>query len=92
MDMTYFVILEIAVGVATIALALYRKFLSVHDESYVHLGPGEEVLISRQVRTARKIQRVDRWGEGMTVVTAAGGILLAVLYLARAWETALHPW
>ena len=39
MDMTYFVILEIAVGVATIALALYRKFLSVHDESFVHLAP-----------------------------------------------------
>ena len=90
MEMTYFVILEIAVGVATIALALYRKFLSVHDESYVHLGPGEEVLIPRQVRMARKLHRLDQWGEAMTVLTAAGGILLAVLYLVRAWETTLQ--
>lgn len=92
MAMTYFVTLEIAVGLGTIALALYRKFLSVHDENYVHLGPSEEVLIPRQARMARKLHRLDRWGEGMTVLTAAGGILLAVLYLARAWETTLHPW
>jgi hypothetical protein len=85
-------VIEIAVGFATIAFALYRKFLSMHEENFIHLGPGEETYISKQAALARKLHRVDRWGETMTVLTAAGGILLVVLYVYRAWELSLRPW
>ena len=92
MTMTSLLVLEIAVGFATIALALYRKFLSMHEENIIHLGPGEEAYISKQVSLTRKLHRVDRWGETMTVLTAAGGILLAVLYVYQAWQASLRPW
>ena len=92
MTMTSIIVIEIAVGFATIALALYRKFLSMHDENFIHLGPGEEIYISKQADLTRKLHRVDRWGETMTVLTAAGGILLAVLYVYQTWQSSLHPW
>ena len=92
MTITSLLAIEIAVGFATIALALYRKVLSMHEENFIHLGPGEEIYISKQANLARRLRQVDRWGETMTVLTAAGGILLAVLYVYRAWESSLHPW
>jgi len=92
MTMTSIIVIEIAVGFATIALALYRKFLSMREENFIHLGPGEEIYISKQADLTRKLHRVDRWGETMTVLTAAGGILLAVLYVYQTWQSSLHPW
>ena len=92
MTMTSLLVIEIALGFATIVLALYRKFLSMHEENSIHLGPGEETYISKQAVMARKLHRVDRWGETMTVLTAAGGIFIAVLYVYQAWESNLRPW
>jgi hypothetical protein len=88
--MTYLVTIEIAAGLAT--MALYRKFISLHEDIIIHLGPGEERHIPEQATLARRLRRIDRWGEVMTVATAAGGILLAVLYLTEAWEKSLLPW
>jgi hypothetical protein len=92
MTLTPFVLLEIAVGLATIALALYRKFLATREETLIHLGPGEEREIPRQADMARRLHYIDRWGETLTVLTAAGGILLAAAYLARAWASSLRPY
>ena len=92
MTMTSLLVIEIAVGFATIALALYRKLLSMREENFIHLGPGEEAYISKQAHLARKLHRVDTWGEMMTVLAAAGGILLAVLYVYQAWQSSLRPW
>ena len=92
MTLTPFVLLEIAVGLATIALALYRKFLATREETLIHLGPGEEREIPKQADLARRLHHIDRWGETLTVMTAAGGILLAAAYLARTWALSLRPY
>jgi len=91
MTLIPFVALEIAAGLATIALALYRKFLATREETLIHLGPGEDREIPKQADIARRLHHIDRWGETLTVLTAAGGILLAAAYLARAWELSLRP-
>ena len=91
MTLTPFVALEIVAGLATIALAIYRKFLAMREETLIHLGPGEEKGIPKQADMARRIRHVDRWGETLTVLTAAGGILLAAAYLAQAWAMSLRP-
>ncbi|HEY7335639.1 MAG TPA: hypothetical protein VH639_12205 [Bryobacteraceae bacterium] len=90
--MTYFLSIEIAMGLATIALALYRKLISMGEENIIHLGPGQEMHVLEQANLARRLHRVDRCGEAMTVATAAGGILLAIFYLIRAWETSALAW
>jgi hypothetical protein len=81
--MTAFVIFWAILGVATLALALYRKFVSMREDDYVHLSAGEERLIPQQVATFKKIGAIDRWGIIMTIVTVAFGLALAALYLYR---------
>jgi hypothetical protein len=76
-----FVIFWTILGVATLALALYRKFVSMREDDYLHLSAGEERLIPQQVATFRKIGAIDRWGVTMTIVTVVLGLALAALYL-----------
>ena len=79
--MTAFVIFWTILGVATLALALYRKFVTMREDDYVHLSAGEERLIPQQVATFKKIGVIDRWGITMTIVTVVLGLALAALYL-----------
>lgn len=81
--MTAFVIFWAILGVTTLALALYRKFVSMREDDYVHLSAGEERLIPQQVATFKKIGAIDRWGITMTIVTVVLGLALAALYLYR---------
>ena len=79
--MTAFVIFWTILGVATLALALYRKFVTMREDDYVHLSAGEERLIPQQVATFKKIGVIDKWGITMTIVTVIFGLALAALYL-----------
>ena len=88
MNVTFVVAVWVVLGVATLVLAIYRQVLSVHNETdVVHLGPGEEKEIPRQVQLARKMESIDRWGKTMTIITAIIGIGLATAYLYQAWES-----
>ena len=82
--MTTFVIFWAILGIATLALALYRKFVTMREDDYLHLAAGEERLIPQQVATFRKIGAIDRWGITMTVITVVLGLALAALYLYQA--------
>jgi len=81
---TTFVIFWAILGFATLALALYRKFVSMREDDYLHLSAGEERYIPQQVATFRKIGSIDRWGITMTIVTVVLGLALAGLYLYQA--------
>jgi len=81
---TTLVIFWAILGFATLALALYRKFVSMREDDYLHLSAGEERLIPQQVATFRKIGSIDKWGITMTIVTVALGLALAALYLYQA--------
>jgi hypothetical protein len=82
--MTTFVIFWAILGVATLALALYRKFVTMREDDYVHLSAGEERLIPQQVATFKKIGAIDKWGITMTIITVVLGLALAALYLYQA--------
>jgi len=88
MNVTFVIGLWVMLGVATLALAIYRQVLSTHNENdVVHLGAGEEKEIPLQVSLARKMSRIDRWGKTMTVITTVIGLGLATAYLYQAWES-----
>lgn len=79
--MTAFVIFWAILGLATLALALYRKFVSMREDDYLHLAAGEERLIPQQVATFHKLGSIDRWGVSLTIATVAFGLALAAVYL-----------
>jgi hypothetical protein len=75
------VVVWVALGVVTLALALYRKVLSSKERDVVHLADSEEKEIPKQVALAAKLAWIDRWGKVLTVVVVSGGICLGVAYL-----------
>ena len=88
--MTAFVIFWAILGTATLALALYRKFVSMREDDYLHLSAGEERYIPQQVRTFHTLGVIDKWGVTMTIVTVVMGLGLAALYLYQAAMQQYH--
>src|SRR5690349_21001596 len=83
--MTSLVILWIGLGVITLALALYRKFVSMKEDDYLHIGEGEAGLIPQQVAVGNRLEWIDKWGKALTVVTVLLGLGLAAAYLYQGW-------
>lgn len=86
MTLTALGVLFACFGLMTVGLALYRKFLSMKEDDYIHVGPGEEKLIPQQVEMANKMARIDHWGEVLTVVTVAFGLMLGAAYLYHVFQ------
>jgi len=85
MNLTPFVIAWICLGVSTLGLAAYRKYLSTHEDDYLHVEEWAKPVTDQQTAAARKFERIDRWGEGMTVLMAVTGVVLGGIYLYLAW-------
>jgi hypothetical protein len=79
--MTTFAISWAILGFATLALALYRIILALHEDDYVHLAAGEQHLIPAQEASFRKLGLIDRWGVALTVGTILYGLVLVAFYL-----------
>ena len=86
MNLTPIVIVWAVLGLATLGLALYRKIMTMQEQDVVHLGPGEETEIPKQVELAKKLVSVDRWGKTLTVITVLFGLFLAGGYLYNGWQ------
>jgi hypothetical protein len=86
MHFTPFVVIWSLLAVFVLGLALYRKFIAMHEDSLIHIGDGEDKMIPQQIEVTRKLDVVDYWGKLLTVVTVAAGLLLAAIYLFEAWQ------
>jgi len=85
MSLIPYVVAWCFLAVTVLALALYRNLAAMHEDDLVHLGAGEEKLIPGQVTFFRKLERVERWGKTLTVISLIGGLLLGAAFLYRAW-------
>ena len=86
MNLTFVVTVWAALGIVTLALAIYRSAFAAHsEEDVVRLGPGEEREIPKQVALAHKMDVIDRWGKILTIVVVVIGLGLAAAYLYQAW-------
>jgi hypothetical protein len=86
MNWTPFLAIWICLGAVTLGLALYRKFVTMKEDDYIHVEPWETAEVAKQQTTAHRVHTIDRWGEGLTIVTVAAGLLLAVAYLYVAFS------
>jgi hypothetical protein len=92
MNVTLYIILWSALGLVVLGLALYRKLITMHEEDdLIHLAAGEERLIPQEVALAGKLDKIDRWGEILTILTVASGLIIAAAYLWGAWERSQFP-
>ena len=87
-NFTPWMILWAALALAVLVMAGYRKIVSVREDETLHLvNPSE---CARQVAISHKLERIDKWGKLLTVVTAIYGLLLAMAYTYRAWVQATN--
>jgi hypothetical protein len=90
MNLIPYIVLWALLAVVVLAFALYRKVITFHgDDEFIHLSAGEERLIPQQVALGRKLEFIDRWGQLLTICTAAFGLLIAGVFLYQAWEASL---
>ncbi len=80
-NLTPAVVIWVVLAIATLGLALYRKLISASEEDLIHLGPGEEKQIPKQVQLEARLRAVDQWGKTLTVVTVVVGLAMAAVYL-----------
>jgi hypothetical protein len=85
MNLIPYVVTWCFLAVVVLGLALYRNLAQIHEDDMIHLSPGEEKMIPKQVAFFRKLDVVDRWGKTLTVVALAGGLAIAGAFLYRAW-------
>jgi len=81
MKFTPYVMTWAILAVIVLALALYRNLMALHEDDNLHIATGEEPLIPKQLAFYRVMDRIDRWGEGLTAITVAGGLVLAAIYM-----------
>jgi hypothetical protein len=81
MKFTAYVVIWTVLAAVVLALALYRNLMALHGDDNLHIATGEEPLIPRQLAFYRVMDRIDRWGEGLTALAVAGGLVLAGIYL-----------
>jgi hypothetical protein len=84
MSLIPYVMLWCLLALVVLALALFRKLASMREDALIHIGPGEEKLIPKQVEMTNRLHKIDAWGKTITVIVAAGGLFLAGIYLYKA--------
>ena len=81
MTLTPFLVVFFAFGFTTVALALYRKFISMHEDDFVHLADPDGKVVAQQLTTAEKIHKIDVFGETLTILTAVAGLVVIGVYV-----------
>ena len=86
MGFTPYVVTWSVFAVVVLGLALYRNIMSLHEDDNLHIAAGEEKLIPQQVAFHQVMDKIDHWGEALTAVTVAGGLVLAATYIYHVFE------
>ena len=87
-DFTPFVVIWALLAAVVLAMAGYRKTISVKEEETLHLADPSETM--HQVAIAHKLDVIDKWGKLLTVVAAVYGLLLALAYTYQTWIQATN--
>ena len=82
--MTTVIAIWIALGIATISLAIYRKVLAQHEDTSIHLAHGGATMVEGQAAMAAKLAAIDKYGKLLTIATFALGLAIGGVYVYEA--------
>ncbi|MBI3684718.1 MAG: hypothetical protein HY235_30480 [Acidobacteria bacterium] len=71
---------------AVIGLALYRHFVSKEEDYHIHAKLDEASSVGRQFTNATRLLWIDRWGKGLTVLSAVYFFVLLAVILYNEWH------
>lgn len=84
MNMTTVLVFWLGLGVATIALAIYRKILVKSEDTNIHLTSGGASVINSQAELDGKLTTIDKWGKTLTVITFLMGLAIGAKFVYEA--------
>ena len=74
-----------AIAVAgVLTLALYRLVATWGKYTVLHVRPSELSLVPEQIVQQRRVDRIEFWGQLLTVVVLVIGLALVLAYLITA--------
>jgi hypothetical protein len=85
MNFTPYLVLWAVLALTAAGLALYRKFIAMDEDDYIHLAPGGERIAAKQVKMAGKLDTIDFWGKAVTGITVITGVIIGAAYLYTGW-------
>lgn len=77
----------VVITVIVLVLALYRKILADRDVPFLHVLDNDAGMVPQQAGAAKKLDKIDRWGKILTIVAVVYGLVLAGVYVYRAWQS-----
>ncbi len=77
-----FFILFCVLAAIVIAMIIWRRIVSQHEDNFVHVM-GD--IPADQVRIEHKLEQIDKWGKLITVITVVYGVAIGALYFWQTW-------
>ncbi len=74
-----------------LGLALYRRFVAREEDFNLHVPLPESSLLSHQESVARRLGRIDFWGELLTILVVLYGLALAGAHVYQTWQNTAIP-
>ena len=71
----------VLVVTVVLLLAAYRMLVTRGSYTVLHVRRSELSLIPQQIMQDQRLDRIDWWGQVMTVVALASGLVIAGIYL-----------
>ena len=89
MSLLPFFVLWAALALVVVGLVVYRRMVAQQEDDALHVL--EPVAVAqRQVSLAQRLEHIDKWGKSLTAIAAVYGLILALLYVYKAWVEGSH--
>jgi hypothetical protein len=85
MNLIPYIVVWVVLGIIVIVLAVSRMRLARQEDKTLDVLENERVAEEQKQMTV-KIQRIDRWGQALTVLVVLYGIVLAGTYIYHMWQ------
>ena len=80
-----YIVVWVVLGIIVIVLAVSRMRLAKREDKTLDILEGEREA-GQQKEMTKKIAKIDRWGQVLTIVLVLYGIILAGIYIYQAWQ------
>jgi len=80
-----YIVVWVVLGIVVIVLAISRMRLAKREDKTLDILEGESEA-GQQIEMTKKIAKIDRWGQVLTIVLVLYGIILAGIYIYQAWQ------
>ena len=85
MNFIPYIVVWVVLGIIVVVLAVSRMRLAKREDATLDVLESEGVA-AQQKEMTRKLSKVDRWGQVLTIILVLYGITLAGIYIYQAWQ------